>query len=597
VTLKAFVGGDALYGEIYSPYGPFYHEAFGAFFALTGIEVTTNASRLIVVVLWVATSLLFGVAAQRLSGSVILGVTGGIAAFATLHVLTAEPMHPQVLCVVLLGLFTLLAVIGPTQRVARLGAACGALLAMLILTKVNLGAYAVAAIALAAVLTVEPLQRRRWIRWPVIAAFLALPVVLMARDLNEDWVRDLVALEVLAATAVIVAARPLQPGRGEDSIVVVRWLLAAAASFVIAFVAIVVAIVIAGSTPADVWDGVVVQAMRVREVMTSSFPLSQDAVSWGIAAVAGAALAVLLRREEGAGPPTIFPGILRAAAGLAIWYTVAEAAPLSLNPPAGNPDALPLVLAWVAAIPPAEVHEPPYRRFLRVLLPAIAVAQTLQVYPVAGSQQWIAALTFVPVGALCLGDAMASLRAWAGQRGPLATRRLGLVVTVVTVALAAQFALDSLARPGTSNLVAYRNQPALPFDGAGLLHLPQEQADAYIRLVDLLHRHRCTAFIGYSNVNSLYLWSGIEPPRPQPPGAWVTALDAERQQQAVDDLRDSPRQCAIRSETVANAWLHGEPPEPRPLVRYVFDEFRSVERVADFSFLLPTDTAGAPSRR
>jgi hypothetical protein len=192
---------------------------------------------------------------------------------------------------------------------------------------------------------------------------------------------------------------------------------------------------------------------------------------------------------------------------------------------------------------------------------------------------------------------MASLRAWAGQRGPLATRRLGLVVTVVTMALAAQFALDSLARPGTSNLVAYRNQPALPFDGAGLLHLPQEQADAYIRLVDLLHRHRCTAFIGYSNVNSLYLWSGIEPPRPQPPGAWVTALDAERQQQAVDDLRSSPRQCAIRSETVANAWLHGEPPEPLPLVRYVFDEFRSVERVADFHFLLPTATAGSPSRR
>ena len=36
-----------------------------------------------------------------------------IAAFATLGVLANEPMHPQVLCVLLLGALTLLAVRGP----------------------------------------------------------------------------------------------------------------------------------------------------------------------------------------------------------------------------------------------------------------------------------------------------------------------------------------------------------------------------------------------------------------------------------------------------------------------------------------------------
>ena len=90
-----------------------------------------------------------------------------IAAFAALCVLASEPMHPQGLCVLLLGAFVLLAVIGPGRRVGWAGGACGALLAALVLTKVNLGVFAVAAVVLAAVLTVEPLDRRRWLRWPV----------------------------------------------------------------------------------------------------------------------------------------------------------------------------------------------------------------------------------------------------------------------------------------------------------------------------------------------------------------------------------------------------------------------------------------------
>ena len=64
-----------------------------------------------------------------------------------------------------------------------------------------------------------------------------------------------------------------------------------------------------------------------------------------------------------------------------------------------------MLLAWVAAIPPAGSPRPPDRRFLRVLLPLLAVAETLQVYPVPGSQVGIAAVFFVPVGALCLADA------------------------------------------------------------------------------------------------------------------------------------------------------------------------------------------------
>jgi hypothetical protein len=299
---------------------------------------------------------------------------------------------------------------------------------------------------------------------------------------------------------------------------------------------------------------------------------------------------VVRLRSGGQGTPSIWPGLLRMAAGLTIWFTVAGIVPLSLDPSAGNPDALPMLLAWVAAIPPAGVRETPYRRFLRILLPALAVAETLQVYPVAGSQVGIAALAFIPVGALCLADALTCLRAWSADRGTGALERFGAVASVVTVAVAGLFALDTIARPAASNLILYREQPALSIPGASLLHLPQPDVETYEGLVELTHRYRCTALIGYPSLNSLYLWASIEAPLPTAPGAWANSLDAERQQRIVDELRASPRPCAIRSQTRAEFWLHGVPPPERPLVGY-FDGLEPVGQAGDFEFLLPKDRA------
>lgn len=593
VTLKAFVNGDVLYRDVYSPYGPFYYELFGGLFALTGKAVTTDASRSIVIVIWVGTSLLYGLAAQRLSGLLAVGLGGMIVAFGALRVLAGEPMHPQVLCVLLLGAFTLLAVLGPTRRTLLAGGAAGALLAALALTKLNLGAFAVAGVALAAVLVCGPLYERRWLRWPVILAFLAMPLALTSRDLEISWVRELMLLELLAAAAVIAAAwRPVPTATTDPSRELSRWLLAAIVGFVLAFVAIVVAIVLTGPSLADVYDGVVVQAARVRDVLLGQFTFPPAALGWGIAALGAAVLTTRLRGLDGE-RLSPWPGLLRVAAGLVIWFAIAGIAPLRVGPSAENPDTLPLLLAWVAAIAPAGGDEPPFRRFVRVLLPALAVAQTLQVYPVSGSQMGIAALTFVPVGAICIGDGVASLRAWSAARGGIAPQRLAETVIVVGVALVALLMLDTMLRGIATNGLAYRERAGLPFSGATALRLPAEEAAVYTELVDLLHENECTTFIGYPNINSLYLWSGIEAPPPKAPGAWIKALESDKQQQAVDALRASPRPCAIRSQARADLWLHGEAPPDRPLVRYIEDEFEPVAEVGEFEFLLPKPPGSA----
>jgi hypothetical protein len=595
VTLKSFVHGEVLYREIYSEYGPFYYELFGGLFALSGHAVTTDASREIVIFVWVTTSLLFGLASQRLSGSLMLGVAGMLAAFASLGVLANEPMHPQGLAVLLLAALVLIAVSGPARRVLLAGGACGALIAALALTKVNLGAFALAAVALAAVFAVEPLHRRLWVRWPVVLVFLALPVFVLARDLRESWVRDLLLLEVLATMAVVVAAWPAKPKRGENDDGLGRWLLAAAAAFAATSVAIVGIVLLTGPSPSDVYDGVVGNALKVRDILVVPLGLTPAAVDWAIVAVAAAAIASRLRLA-GDGPPSVWPGLLRAVAGLTIWFSVAHITPIALNPSPGNPDALPMVLAWVAVIPPFGRDEPPYRRFLRVFLPALALAETLQVYPVAGSQMGIAAFVFVPVGALCLGDALTCLRAWNTARGRGALERFGAVAAIVTTTIAGLFALDSIVRPGVANLVLHRDQPALSARGANLLHLPQPDVETYEGVLHLLDKYHCTTFVGYPNIDSFYLWSGLEAPPPTLPGAWMDAIDAKTQKRVVDGMRASPRPCLIRSDARAELWLHGVPPPDRPLVHYINNGFTPVGQAGDFQFLLPKARVRGESR-
>jgi hypothetical protein len=123
------------------------------------------------------------------------------------------------------------------------------------------------------------------------------------------------------------------------------------------------------------------------------------------------------------------------------------------------------------------------------------------------------------------------------------------------------------------------------------MRLPAPAVETYTGIVDLLHRNRCTTFIGYPSTNSLYLWSDLPSPRPQPPNAWMDAFDAERQQRVVDELRAARRPCAVVSEERAGMYLQGAEVEDRPLVHYIFNEFEEAGQAGDFKLLVPKGDA------
>ncbi|HUC00687.1 MAG TPA: hypothetical protein VMS11_12765 [Solirubrobacterales bacterium] len=599
MSLRGFVAGEALYRDVWSVYGPFYYELFGGFFSLTGWSISTDAGRSLVIVIWVATSLMLGLATQRLTGRLALGVAAMAVAFGALAVLVREPMHPHGAAVLLFAAFALLAAGGLGGRDTWTGAGCGALLAALTLTKINLGVYAVAAVALAAVLTVAPLSRRGWLRWLVIVAFLAVPVVILQRDLNLAWVRELVLLELLAGTALLCAAWPVVGAGAGDGNRLLRWLLAAIAGFAAAAVLSIGIVLLTGPSLADVYHGIVTEALHTRDILLGQLPFPPSvAVEWGVAAVAAAALVTWLRRI-GDGRASLVAALARIAVGLVIWLNVSGLVPISINSPAASPILAPLLLAWVAAIAPAGAVESPYKRFLRVLLPAIAIVETLQVYPVPQSQVGIASVFFIPVGALCLADGLTEARAAVAARGGLALGRYAAVATVTSVALAAMVVLNTIVQPGVSNAIAYRDTPELDLPGAQSLHLAEPRNAEYTEVVRLLHKSGCTTFVGYPSIGSLYIWSQLEPPSYYLVNGWFHSLDDERQQEVVDGMRAAERPCVVRNQTLAeNMYLHGEPPPDRPLVRYIEAEFRPAWEVGGFQLLTPKPGAtdgGSPT--
>jgi hypothetical protein len=594
ITVRAFVHGDPLYKEIWSVYGPFYYELYGGFFKLTGIAISTDSSRTITMLLWVFTSLLFGLTAHRLSGRLSFGVTGMIAAFAALYVLANEPSHPQGLAVLLVAALLLVAVSGVRgRRLDRYGAACGSLLAALLLTKVNLGVFAIAGVVISCALLIEPLHRIRWLRWLIVLAFLAMPVVVLHRDLHESWVREFALIETLAFLALLVASRTIWPRSSEDDDGTLRWALAAIAGFVGAAVVVIGVILATGPSIGDVYDGVVKEALGIRNILEGivSFPAGV-AVDGAIAAVAAACLVTKLGLPGRSAGPSRWLGVLRAVAGALILLAVAQIVPFANNPTSGDPDIVPLLLAWVAAIPPAGAVETPYRRLVRLLLPAVAAAETLQIYPIPGSQMGIAAVTFVPVGVVCLVDALHELRGWSEARGTSALQVYGATVAVLVFAVPAVFALNSLVLPGLIYARTWHEQPKSKLPGAELLRLAPPQGEIYEQTVALLHESHCSTFVGLPNINSLYLWAELESPRPQIPNGWPYGLNESQQRKAVEELRASPRPCYLLNEELSPPYLHGEPAPATPLVEYLTHDFRNSGKTAgSFQLFLPKPAA------
>jgi hypothetical protein len=218
-----------------------------------------------------------------------------------------------------------------------------------------------------------------------------------------------------------------------------------------------------------------------------------------------------------------------------------------------------------------------------VFLPALAVMEALQVYPVAGTQQWLAALMLVPVGAVLFNDGLRQLEAL-----PLTTRSDSLLIVsrslprgavVVNVAVWTFF----LYLMGTGYV---SNQP-LGLPGAELMRLPPAQASALQSLASVTDRD-CTTLLTLPRMESLNLWTdkaGVSALYSDV-GIWIFSLDAAQQQSIVTQIRDKQGVCVVLSQSVLDFEAEGRPVPRRPLVVYIDTAFQSAGTFGIYELLI-----------
>lgn len=590
IALKSFLRHGHLYDDVFTQYGPFYYEFWGAVFSLCGLSVNHDAGRTVTMVAWVLTALLIGLATWRMTRSVLLGAATQILAFVAIGTLVNEPMHPGGLVCLLLGTILVLSCLvrAGTSPMA-MGLLGGAVMA-LILVKVNVGAFALAALALACVVSYPALARPRWLRPGVELAFVAVPCLLISSKLGQAWARDY-ALHVAAAALAVVIVLRARPGGDRDR-EELWWLGAGLALMALAVCA---AILAAGTSPGGLVEGVIVQPLRQSNAFSLPLFLSHRLYLYDLFALVGAGAywygAGGLRR-------TASPAFAAAVALLSVFIGVEMAlsvigktilfdATTFLGYPFGF-----LAFAWVALIP-VPGSEDGDTAFARLLLPPLAVLQALHAFPVAGSQVAWSTFLLAPVGALCVANGARGLaRLLDGERERRAIWALGAVAALVGMVVLVN---TQLRQPLDGARAVYNAATPLDLPGAEQMRLSPEEVETYrgiTRAIDV----NCPALLTLPGMNSFYLWARMEPPTGFNATGWTTLFDAAHQRRVIEATRSTRHLCLLENDGILAFWeASGESQTAPVLVNYLRRGFRPLQSFGAYELLRREGTAGESS--
>lgn len=561
-NLSDYLSGHALLTQYSQVYGPFFYETVGGLFKLLGLPPDNDSGRFVTLAFWLIASVAGGLVAFSLSRNLWLGLAAELSTFGVLSMLSSEPMSTYGLSALLLLGLAAAATYTPAWPRAS-AASIGAIVAALCLIKINVGGFAAMAVVLA--WTAGLAHRWRRVFLPLMVGVItALPFVLAFPELGITWVLEFAVVVAFSAAAVGVAyigtAERSWPSPSG------RWIAVGGGIVVIVCLGIAVA---GGTRPVDLWNGLVLAPLQFPGLFT--YPINLNAGPDLIAALAFAAAVVLSVRHTIRGGSPMPDAWLRIGAGIVMWLSAALLpAPIFLF-------ALPL--AWVAGRAPGAGGADPAGGYARALLPALAVVESLQAYPIAGSQLSMGALGLVPVGAILLGDGVRELRAAAVATSGMA-RAAGAVapaVLLVNVVALLGFALTATT--------AFATGTPLGLPGAGTIRLQAQPAGDLRDLVAAVDSG-CSTFITFPGMNSFYIWTAKDPPTPVHSEVWWLVLDSTQQQTLVQQLAGKSRLCVIKNQHVIDFWAQGRQIPSRPLVDFIDREFVHYSTCGDYELLV-----------
>jgi hypothetical protein len=228
---------------------------------------------------------------------------------------------------------------------------------------------------------------------------------------------------------------------------------------------------------------------------------------------------------------------------------------------------LALPLAWLATQAPEGDDQNPVDPYCRLLLPALAVLESLQAYPVAGTQLSLAALGLMPVAAITLNDGIRQLRMVGAPR----TRWTRVATWAAPATLVSTIAVVELL--GSLALSAFSSGTPLGLPGAESVRVPAQQAAHLRAAVGAVDRNGCSSLITFPGMNSFYLWANQDGLTQTRYGQWYLTLDRSQQQSIVQQLAAQPRVCVLKNQTLIDFWTRGRPAPSGPLVDFIDGNF------------------------
>ena len=502
----------------YTHYGPFYYYVQQACFRLLDLPVTHDATRLVTLLCWMASALLSGVFVYRISRSLLLGAATTLACISVASVLAHEPGHPQQVILVLLTLASCLSLTVGTPRQGAGLYVLGAIGAALLFTKINVGAFYLAAVA-QALFCVLPAGRLRSAGVAALLAYAVLAPPLVAHSHLFAGAGAYCVVASLCAAATFAWGTLVRTERRLDY----RLAWFAAAGAVSGGFLIVLGTTLQGITLATLIDGILLEPAR--HPAGSWFVGFRLGLMWCLATVAVlSAIACIGWLGQRLAPFRLWLGALRCGVGLGVIFLLVRT-DLAFAVPFLPLGVIPITRrSWQLS-----------EWFPRLFVAVLAANQFLQTYPVAGSQMGIASVPILLWGFVCFTDGVDELDGLARRPSSAVCHdAAGAFILLVVAAVMWHSGLRWTGYPF----------PASRLKGAAGLHLPPREAETYRFLAGTIAAN-CSVLATIPKLGSFNFWSGV----PAPEGSYATASMEpwERQKPVLDRLQGDPRSCVLYS--------------------------------------------------
>lgn len=570
IGVKNFSEGGRLYDDVFTQYGPAPFLYYDAWHRLSGWPVTNLFGRTLTLLHWIGAALACGLIAWRLSARTWAGLFAAVTVFGYLWQMTWEPPHPGgMIAFVTAGALALAVEALLRGRTAHALSALGLAGAVLLLTKINVGLLWM--VSAGAFLLIGTNRRSSW-----LAAFgLALvPFVLMRPLLGELWVLNFALVFAACGVAVcrLVADEEMATLRGRD------W-FAGMVPFAALGVAIIGAILLRGTTPRGLLNGVLLDPLR--HPVNFHFGFLWPPPAW-ITFVTALVITGLWLVRPGLRPRLTGGIALLRIAGLGCLAWQAETW-LTIHG-VGQMISLVLPLTPLFLVPLQENPAGDRRRQAAGLVALMGFAQVLHAYPVAGTQMAWGSFLLLPLFVTGLADAAAHL----ARR----VQRTWLVPLVAAIALLVSgWQTWLLFDQGRARWA--RSEP-LELPGAESVR-PTENVRYALRILTANAQLHSDLLFSRPGMFSFNLWSGVPTPTLRNATHWFWLLNAADQQAIIDRLRTEPRTAVISSRPLVE-FLDREIglTISGPLNDFIREHYRPLFTVSGYDFLVPKESAAAP---